>query len=206
MGNLARPVFAHPGPRDAKGGHTGPDGQYHYHLIGNEQYKGSKKSSDDPAIPPKTLVNTGPSFPPSAQQMLPSQNRTPGFVDSNPKVKSEQMFPFRKNENDHSALTAVQNTGLVIKVFNADTLSLEINGQKEIVKLVNLNVPDSNTEVGRACSDYMAGIVEGKVVIIRHNNMRNAAGELLADIIWNGIEIKKMMQEYLATWEVKQKK
>ncbi len=91
----------------------------------------------------------------------------------------------------------IHSNALVTQVIDGNTLVVEINGVKETIKMKNIEIPELGTEKGDACKNYLKKLVEDKVVVLRHNNIRDTNNYLLADAYWQSLSLKVMMQNFI---------
>ncbi len=87
--------------------------------------------------------------------------------------------------------------GIVTHVTDGDTLVVEINGQKENIRLLDIDAPELDTSEGKVAKAYVSGLVEDKVLSVQHNNIRDKYGRLLATLYVDGKNLKERLELYL---------
>ncbi len=107
--------------------------------------------------------------------------------------------PIHNNPSTSDSPTSTRNSAIVTRVIDGNSVLVEINGNMDRVRFQKINPPKLNTPAGKACKQFLQTLVGGKAMIIHHNNIRDKEGYLLSEGFWNGLSIKKAMEDFMTS-------
>ena len=85
-----------------------------------------------------------------------------------------------------------QQTGLVTKVIDGDTYKVFMNGSLQTVRLLNADAPELGQFFGRAASDSVAALIQGRVVQL-DLHQSDLYGRRLVNIYVNRMSLDSLM-------------
>lgn len=94
-------------------------------------------------------------------------------------------------------------TAQVVDVYDGDTFTIELCGDRERVRLIGINAPELDDELGLAARDYLRSLIAGETVDLALGvQERDRYGRLLAYVCLDSlfINLEMVRAGYASVW------
>lgn len=113
-----------------------------------------------------------------------------------PRVKSVQTKEVQSSQTQISPTPAEQNQVLITKVIDGDTVDVQIGNQKNVVRLIGINAPETNQCFGKEATDKAVQILSSKTVSLESDPTqgdRDKYRRLLRYVFINNVNFDELM-------------